>query len=285
MFKKLQCKTYYRLVKPGIVYGNAMTALAAFVFASGRHVDAVLLIGMLVGISFTIAAACVVNNILDKDIDKHMERTKDRAIPTGIISTRNAFIFAAGLFLIGFLSLFLVTNLLALAVTLFGVFVYLALYTPLKRLTLHSTIIGALAGAVPPVVGYVSVTNSLDLTALLLFLILVCWQMTHFLAISIFRIDEYGRAKLPVMSVRVGVYHTKIVMIVYAFLFAFAVYALYVLRDLGLVYALSLGLFSAGWIILSFTGLSASNDRKWAFRMFFYSIAILLVFCLALALS
>jgi protoheme IX farnesyltransferase len=162
-------RTYYQLIKPGIVYGNAMTALAAFVFASTAPFNFPLLFATLFGLSFSIAAACVVNNIIDRDIDVHMERTKKRAIPTGQISIRKALIFAAVLGVIGFSLLFFYTNLYALFVTLFGVVVYLGLYTPLKRTTPHSTIVGALAGAVPPVVGYVAVTNELNGVAVLLF--------------------------------------------------------------------------------------------------------------------
>jgi protoheme IX farnesyltransferase len=278
-------KLYYRLAKPGIVYGNALTALAAFVFASGRHIDSVLLLGMLLGLSCTIASACIINNIIDRDIDGHMERTKDRAIPTGRISIRNASVFAAALFLIGTASLFFLTNYLALAVTLFGVFVYVGLYTPLKRVTVHSTIIGALAGAVPPVVGYVAVTNTLDSVAVTLFLLLVCWQMVHFFAIAIFRKDDYAKAGLPVMPVRVGIFRTKVVMVVYALLFAAAAYALLVAAGLGMLYGVTLGLLSAGWIVLSFAGFAGNDDARWARTMFFYSLVILLAWCAVLALS
>lgn len=277
--------TYYRLMKPGIVYSNAMAALAAFVFASQGHVDVVLLVGMLVGISFSIASACVVNNILDRDIDTHMERTKKRALPTGRISILQAALFATVLFGIGFSSLFFLTNFVALVVTLFGVVVYVGVYTPLKRVSRHSTIVGALAGAVPPVVGYVAVTGTLDLIALALFLVLICWQMVHFLAIAIFRMEEYRAAKIPVMSVHFSIARTKMVMIVYAFLFMYALAALAVVAQLGLLYTLPIGLLSLGWTILSFKGFHTQDDAAWARTMFFYSIAILIVFCFALALS
>ncbi|HEV7121336.1 MAG TPA: protoheme IX farnesyltransferase, partial [Candidatus Paceibacterota bacterium] len=151
-------RDYYRLAKPGIVYGNALPAIAAFLFASTRSGFSLLLfVAMLIGLSGCIASACVINNVIDRDIDARMERTKARAIPMKRISVRNALIFAGALLVVGCAVLFLFTNLLTLAVTLFGVFVYLCLYTPLKRISLHSTIVGAVAGAVPPVVGYVAV--------------------------------------------------------------------------------------------------------------------------------
>jgi protoheme IX farnesyltransferase len=226
-----------------------------------------------------------VNNVLDRDIDARMERTKNRAIPSGRISVRSALVFACILGALGFGLLLLYTNFLATAVTLFGVVVYLCIYTPLKRTTRYSTIVGALAGAVPPVVGYAAVTNMLDVVAVALFLILVCWQMTHFFAISIFREGEYAAAGLPVMSVHSGVWRTKALMIIYALLFALSAWALYVVANLGALYAWSIGLGTLVWIILSLLGLNAKDTARWARTVFFYSIALLLLFCATIAFS
>lgn len=278
-------KVYYQLIKPGIVYGNAITALAAFVFAALRQVEFPLLLATLAGLSFCIASSCVLNNIIDRDIDTRMERTKMRALVTGEISARNAAIYAAVLGIAGIGILYFYTNLLALGVTLFGVFVYVCLYTPAKRITMHSTLIGAVAGAVPPVVGYVAVTNTFDTTAFLLFLILACWQMTHFFAISIFRFDDYKNAGLPVMPVRTNLFRTKILMLVYAILFSYSLFTLYLVNHLGLLFALPMGLLALGWIALGFTGMRTKNDVPWARRMFFFSLVILLAFSFLLALS
>lgn len=278
-------KLYYQLTKPGIVYGNAIPAIAAFFFASSGHISFALLIAMIMGLALTIASSCVINNVIDRDIDTRMERTKNRAIPTKQISIPNALIFAAVLGVLGIGILYFFTNFLTLLVALFGVFVYLALYTPAKRVTPHSTIIGAFSGAVPPVVGYVAVTNTLDTTAILLFLILVCWQMTHFFAISIFRLTDYSNAGLPVMSVFLGVPRTKILMVLYAFLFGYAAYGLYLVNALCLVYTIPMGLLSLGWIALGISGLRTTNDATWARRMFFYSLILLIVFSVSISLS
>jgi protoheme IX farnesyltransferase len=269
-------KTYYRLTKPGIVYGNAITAIAAFVFASHQHIQFPLFFAMLIGLSFSIAASCVVNNVIDRDIDTRMERTSKRALATGTVSVRNALIYAFVLGTIGLGTLYLYTNILALIVTLIGVAVYIALYTPAKRMTIHSTLIGAVAGAVPPVVGYVAVTNTFDTTAFLLFVILVCWQMTHFFAISIFRFGDYQKAGLPVMPVRTSIWRTKVLMLVYAFLFSY---------QLGFLFTLPMSLLTLVWIGLGIFGLQTHDDARWARRMFFYSLVILLAFSALLALS
>jgi protoheme IX farnesyltransferase len=277
-------KTYYRLTKPGIVYGNALTAFAAFLFASGGNINFLHLAAMLIGLMSIIAASCVVNNVMDRDIDTRMERTKERAIATGKVSLRSALLFAGVLFAVG-ITVLLFTNLLTLLVTLFGVFVYVLLYTPLKRVTRHSTIVGALAGAVPPVVGYVAVTNTLDNVALALFIILVCWQMVHFLAIAIFRREDYRGAGLPVMPVRFSIFRTKVLMVIYAIAFAYALFALSVISHLGFLFTIPMGVLAFGWIAFSIIGFRSLDDVRWGRMMFFYSLVILLVFCLALSLS
>ncbi|KND49198.1 MAG: protoheme IX farnesyltransferase [Parcubacteria bacterium C7867-008] len=278
-------KEYYRLTKPGMVYGNAMTALAAFVFAAGVAVSFPLLVATILGLSLSIAGACVVNNVMDRDIDVHMKRTQGRAIPNGRIPVRGALIFGAVLIVIGLGSLYFFTNLLTFLITLLGVFAYIALYTPAKRLTVHSTIIGAAAGAVPPVVGYVAVMNVLNETAVLLFIILVCWQMTHFFAIAIFRLEDYRNAKLPVMPVSMGILPTKVLMFVHAVLFAVAVYALYLVNTLGLIYTIPMTILTIGWVSIAGAGFFVQNDARWARKTFFYSLILLVGFSLAIALS
>lgn len=275
---------YYQLTKPGIVYGNALTAVAGFLFASRGHVNVPVLIAMLAGVMGVIASACVLNNIIDRDVDARMERTKDRALPAGRISVRNAFLYALALGAVGFAALYFFTNTLAVAVAAFGVASYVGLYTPAKRVSVHSTIIGALPGAVPPVIGYVAVTNAFDLTALCLFLILVSWQMVHFFAIAIYRIDEYRAAGLPVMPVRLGTLPTKALMATHTVVFALALYALYAVHGLPLLSVLLLTAAALGWIALVLYGFYAKDERRWAKRAFLYSLIVLLLLCAVLAL-
>lgn len=277
-------KEYYQLVKPGIVYGNALSALAAFLFASHRQPDWKMLGLTLVGLSAVIAASCVINNVIDRDIDANMERTKNRPLVTGAVSVRNALLFAAVLAVIGVIALWLV-NYLALFVALFGVGVYLLLYTPLKRVSMHSTVVGALAGAVPPVVGYVAVIGALDAVALCLFLILVTWQMAHFFAIAIYRKDDYAAAALPIASVYLGIPRTKALLFLYTLLFAGSVGTLTLAAHLGALYVVPLSVLAAGWVALAAANLLPGDDRRRARALFFYSLVVLLAFCLFLALS
>src|SRR6185369_13451679 len=194
-------KSYYHLTKPGIIYGNIIVAAAAFVYACHKTgegtLDWSLGLWMLLGLSCVIASACVFNNYQDRHLDALMERTKRRALVNGIISNRNALIFGAVLLAVGLKVLLLFTNVLAFEVALAGFAVYVFMYSPLKPLTPYALFVGAVAGATPPVVGYVSVTGSLDLTAWLLFIFLFVWQLPHFLAIAVYRNDEYASARVP----------------------------------------------------------------------------------------
>lgn len=187
---------YYWLAKPGIVYGNALAAIAGFFFASATVIDWPLFLATLAGISLIMASACVFNNVYDSDIDARMERTKGRAIPAEKISPTHALIYGAVLGVLGIIAL-LFTNLLAFTVALIGFVVYVFLYTPLKHKNPIALFVGAVAGATPPVVGYTAVTGELNASAVFLFLALFLWQIPHFLAISVFRYDEYKAAGVP----------------------------------------------------------------------------------------
>ena len=281
--KTLLINSYYQLAKPGIVWGNALTALAGFLFAANGEINFPKLIAMLVGLSLIIAGSCVVNNIIDRDIDAKMERTRNRAMPAGTISIRAAYIYAAMLGSIGSTLLYCFTNSLTLGVALFGVFVYVACYTPLKRVNQHATLVGSLAGAVPPVVGYTAVSNSLDATALILFIILIAWQMVHFFAIAIYRIDEYRAAGVPVFPITQGITRTKGLMTIYVVIFGGASLVLPLVAAFSTPYFLVLSLISFVWLGFAVWGFKARDDRRWARLMFFYSLIALMVLSLMLA--
>ena len=189
-------KEYWELCKPGIVYGNALPSAAGFLFASGGHVNWLLFIATLVGLSCIIASAATLNNYLDRDIDKKMERTKNRALVVGNIAPKRALVFGFVLLACGILVLG-TANMLAMYTALFGFVVYVFCYTPLKRYSGYTLWVGALAGATPPVVGYVAVTNAFDWYAFALFAFLFFWQVPHFLAIAVYRWDEYKAAGVP----------------------------------------------------------------------------------------
>lgn len=190
-------RTYYELAKPRMVYANVLVAAAAFVYASHGSIDWTLFGAATAGLALVIASACVFNNYYDRDIDARMERTKNRAFPGGRVSVQGALTFGAVLLALGSGLLLLMTNDLALSAAFVGFAVYVFAYTPIKHTSPHALFVGAVAGATPPVVGYAAAAGTLDTTALALFLFLFIWQLPHFVAISIYRGEEYSEASVP----------------------------------------------------------------------------------------
>jgi protoheme IX farnesyltransferase len=279
-------KTYYHLTKPGIIYGNAISTIAGFFLASQGHPNWFLLLATLIGISLVIASACVVNNVLDRDIDDLMERTRHRALVQKTIPTKHAVIYGIILGLIGFLILFFYANHLTAGIGFIGWFVYVVLYTPLKRRSIHGTLIGAIAGAVPPVVGYCAVTNNFDHGALLLFLILAAWQMPHFYSIAIYRLNDYQAAHIPVLPAKKGVFVTKINIMIYIMIFIITTILLTVFHYTGYIYLTIVCLLGLFWLWFGFKGFKENNnDIAWARKMFFYSLVILLVLCATISID
>jgi len=278
-------KSYYRLTKPGIVYGNLMYAAAGFLLAAGRHIDLPLFIATLAGTSLVIAGACVYNNVLDRNIDSRMKRTQKRAMVTQVISIRNALIYATILSIAGFGLLMFFVNWLVVAIEASGTIVYVLVYGWAKRSTIHSTVIGSVSGSVPPVAGYAAVSGRLDGGALLLFLILTFWQMPHFYAIATYRLKDYREAGLPVLTVKKGVRAAKYQIVAYitAFIIAAALLSLY--GYTGYVYLVAMVGLGLWWLKLGLEGFKAKDDNKWGRQVFLFSLIITLAFSLLLALN
>lgn len=269
-------KNYYSLTKPGIIYGNILTAAAGFLLAAKGHVDFGLLLATLAGTALVIGSACVFNNYIDRGIDQKMARTKKRALVAGAVSGRNALIYAAGLSLAGFLALILYTNWLVAAIGLVAFVDYVVLYGISKRRSVHGTLVGAIAGAAPVVAGYCAVTDRLDSGTVVLFLILALWQMPHFYAIAMYRYDDYKAAGLPVLPVKKGLQAAKIQITLYIVAFILACAALTVLGYAGYVYLAVMTSLGLVWLWFGLKGFTAADDRRWARKMFLYSLIMIL---------
>lgn len=278
--------TYLRLTKPGVMLGNLVTTVAGFLFAAGGHIDWKLFLATSIGSGLIIASACVINNVLDQDIDAKMDRTKSRPLITGEATGRIATIFGIILGLTGVSILIAWTNWWVVGVGLFGFITYVWLYGALgKRKSVHGTLVGSLSGAAPILAGYVAVNPGLDSAAITLFLILFFWQMPEFYSIAIYRLKEYKAAHVPVITVMRGVNHAKKQILAYTFAFAVSSLALFGLGYTSFVYFVVMGILNARWLQLGIQGLSATDDSAWAKGMFRFSLIILLVFCCMLSVD
>ncbi len=275
-------KDYYRLAKPGIIYGNVFTTIAAFLFASQWHFKGPWLFTATVfGISLIIGSACVFNNYLDRDLDAQMERTRNRVLVTGVIRAHHALIYGAVLGVFGTVILFLFVNILTTAIALIGFIFYVVLYGVAKRRSHWGAVIGSIPGAIPIVVGYTAVMNHLDPTAWILFLVLVAWQMPHFYAIALYRLDEYRAAKIPVLPAVKGWETTKIHIVLYILLYIVATGLLWVFGYAGYVYLFLVEGSGLAWLWKAFSG----SDAVWARKLFLFSLIVLVVFCVAIAIT
>lgn len=198
-------KDYYSLTKPGVLYGNAITAVAGYLLASRWHISWSSFIALTIGSTFVIASACVINNVLDVDIDSKMARTKTRAIVAGKVKPSSAAILSVVLGAAGFAILIIWTNWLVVIAGLVGFVTYVVLYGMLsKRLSIHGTLVGSVSGAIPVLAGYLAARGHVDTGAVLVFAALFLWQMPEFYSIAIYRRSEYKAAGVPVISVIKG---------------------------------------------------------------------------------
>lgn len=278
-------KTYYYLSKPGIIYGNALMAIAGYFFGAQGSPSSATFFAMVLGICAVMASACAYNNVIDRDIDLKMERTKKRAVPAGAVSPFHALIYANSMLIIGVLLLVFGVNLLAAVVAIAGHIAYVVLYGVAKRKTVHGTLIGTLSGSTPPVIGYAAATGRLDLTALLLFLVLAAWQMAHFYAIAIFRRDDYANAGIPVLPVVKGLETTRLQIITYVCMFLLVTILLGIYGGVSVLSTLAVILAGIYWLYLC---LSPSNDIamiSWSKKQFRWSLILLLIMALAWSLD
>lgn len=278
-------RDYYHLAKPGIIRGNLITATAGSLVAVRDSLDVSVLAATLVGLAMVIASACITNNYMDRTLDARMQRTKQRALVTGAISGRSALVLAAILGLCGFAVLATGTTVLAAAIAAVGWLAYVMVYGYAKRHTAWGTVIGSISGAVPPVVGYTAVANQLDVTAGLLFALLVVWQMPHFYAISLFRLRDYRAAGLPVLPLVRGGRATRWRIMAYVAAFVVVAPLLSLSGAAGPAYALGVIVLGLWWLWRGYAGWHRLTDTAWGKRMFLASLVVLSTSCAILALE
>lgn len=266
------------LAKPGIIFGNMVSVAGGFLLASKGSVDLTLLLVTMLGISLVMASACVFNNVIDRDIDQKMERTRNRALALGLIAPKTANMYAGVLGILGFVVLGVSTNLWAVGMALMGFVVYLGLYSLyLKRNSIHGTLIGSLSGAAPPLVGYCAVSNHFDLGALILLLIFSLWQMPHAYAIGIFRLRDYASAEVPVLPVAKGIDVTRKHIIWYILAFMAANLLLTLTGYVGFSYMAVAAILGAYWLYIACAAYRTTDNRAWAKQIFVFSIVIVIL--------
>ena len=194
-------RPYLELTKPRISLWLHIAAIASFYLASGSSVDVIGLLIMIAGSATLTSGVFALNHYLERRPDAAMRRTADRPLPSGRLSARRALAFGFGASVLGLSVLFAFVNLLAAVLAFSVLVIYLAVYTPLKLRTPYHTTPGAVAGAMPPLIGWAAATGSIGAPAWVLFGIVFFWQYPHFLSIDMVYREDYARAGMRVLPV------------------------------------------------------------------------------------
>ena len=278
-------KQYLQVTKPGIIFGNLISVIGGFFLASKGSLDVPLFIATMVGVSLVVASGCVFNNYIDRDIDKIMERTKNRVLVKGLIAPKVTLTYATLLGLAGVALLYVAANPLAALLAVIGFIVYVGVYSLyMKRHSVYGTLIGSLSGAAPPVIGYCAVSNEFDAGALTLLAIFSLWQMPHSYAIAIFRFKDYQAANIPVLPVVKGISVAKNHITLYIVAFMVATLMLSLGGYAGYKYLVVAAAVSVWWLGMALSGYKkAVDDRVWARKLFVFSIVT--ITCLSVMMS
>jgi protoheme IX farnesyltransferase len=271
------CQDYYELTKPKVVLLLLLTALVGMCLASDSWISWKTLIAGLTGIGFLSSAAAVVNHVVDREIDGKMARTFNRPIAKGKVSPQKALIFAALLTVVGYVILELWVNRLTAVLTLAGLLGYAVVYTMyLKRATPQNIVIGGLAGAIPPLLGWTAVTGEIHAHPLLLVLIVFIWTPPHFWALAIHREKDYAKAKIPMLPVTHGIEFTKTSILLYTVLLCVVCLLPYLIGMSGLIYLVGSTLLNAIFLYYAWK-LKFTATEQTAMQTFKFSIIHLMV--------
>ena len=279
---KTTLSTYIELTKPRITLLVLVTAYLGYYLglrSQGDHMVSLeswlILFYLILGTWATSAGAAVLNQVMERRHDAKMARTKNRPIVMGKISPMNALVFGISLSLCGCVFLYYLINPLTAWISAATVFLYILIYTPSKRITTWNTIIGSIPGALPPVGGWVAATGSLAPPAWILFGILFCWQMPHFLAIAIIYAADYEKGGFKMLpSIYPESKRTSYVILFFTVALLVTSLGLYILKVGGILYAVGAALLGVAFFMVALKVIMESNKKN-ARRLMLASIIYL----------
>jgi protoheme IX farnesyltransferase len=273
-----------RLAKPRITGLVIVTFLGGMWLAPGQieHWRAIM---TLIGTVLLVAGANTFNQIMERDVDPLMERTHDRPLPRGTVSPELALVFAAALSCASLPLLFLGGNMLTGLLGFLALGSYVGVYTPMKRRSGAALFVGAIPGAIPPLMGWTVVTGRIEPPGLVLFAVLFLWQIPHFLAIAIYRAADYARAGFKVLPGAISERATRLTIVGFSVVLVAATILLEPLRVAGTRYMFSATILGAVLIGWSAAGFRREAARGWARSLFLFSIVYLTLLFVALAID
>ena len=277
---------YFTLCKPKVVWLMLLTAWVGMLLAAHpTYFPFNAFVWGSLGIGMASSSAAVINHLVERHIDIHMHRTQHRPVAAGKIEPTHALLFALTLGVTGLSLLILFVNSLTAWLTLITLIGYAIIYTIyLKKATPQNIVIGGLAGAAPPLLGWTSVTGTIDHHSLLLVLIIFTWTPPHFWALAIHRKHDYQRASLPMLPVTHGVPYTKLNILLYTFLMIATTLLPFVTRMSGGIYLIIASLLNIGFLYYAFR-LYFDSTNTYAIKLFGFSIIYLMCLFIALILD
>lgn len=262
-----------------------VTTVPTMVLAVGGWPSIQLMAITLIGGTLAAGGANAINMYIDRDIDKLMVRTQNRPLVTGVLTPREAMIFAIVLEILAFLVLWAGANLLAAVLAVSAMLFYVFVYSLwLKRTSKQNIVIGGAAGAMPVLVGWAAVTNSLGWAPVVLFVVIFLWTPPHFWALAIRHADDYKAAGVPMMPVVVSLERTVRSMTIYAVLLTLSTLILVPVADLGWIYGITALVFGVAFVIGSIR-LGSDPSPKRSMRLFTFSITYVTAVFVALTLD
>jgi protoheme IX farnesyltransferase len=273
-----------RLTKPRIT-GLVVATFAGGVWLAPGGMAHWRLVMTLIGTALIVSASNAINMFLERDQDRLMARTRTRPLPAGRLSPEAALVFGTALACAALPLLFLAGNALTGFLAAVAFFSYVAVYTPMKKQSPAALFVGAIPGAIPPLMGWTAATGRLDAPGLVLFAILFFWQIPHFLAIAIFRADDYQRAGFRVLPLQTSERATRIYILAFSIVLVASTILLEPLRVAGMRYMAVAALLGATLIGWGLAGFRRAAARPWARSLFFFSIVYLTLLFVALIMD
>ena len=271
-------KAFFNLMKPRVMSLVIFTCAVGLLIAPVKinFIDAIC---SLMAVALGSGAAGALNMWYESDLDSLMTRTCLRPIPTGKLTRNQALMFGIFSSLISIVVLYFFSNLMAATTLAITILFYVFVYTVwLKRKTPQNIVIGGASGALPPVIGWAIATNTISLEPIILFLIIFIWTPSHFWALSLYKTDDYKKAKIPMLPITSGIQATKLNIIIYSLILFPVVVSPYFFNFSGLIYFIFSSILSIYYIFISYKLLKEKNsiaEKKLAAKLFGYSIIYL----------
>ena len=285
---KQEFEAYLTLCKPRVVLLMLLTTWVGMVLAEPGSISVIEMLLALVGIGLAASAGAAINHLIDRHIDVLMARTQNRPLPKGELTNRAVIAFASLLGCAGFVILYAFINVLTAVLTMFSLVGYAVVYTGfLKHKTPQNIVIGGLAGALPPLLGWVAVTNQVTAYSLLLVMIIYLWTPPHFWALAIHRYEDYCRVKIPMLPVTHGIAYTKLSIFLYTILLSAGSLLPFAVGMSHLVYLCGVLVLNVRFVVGAVWLLRADEQStpRVSMQLFRYSIVYLMILFILLCVD